>query len=591
MTTFTSPLSPRATALSCAAWPAGLLLPGWPKRSAQSFSGSAFTACLTPAEVDAVSGHGYVAAAIDSAGNGWALSSEGTLDQLVLSGTPVQHTLPQSGGLVYVAAAAIGTNVYAIERASGRLFETSANGAVVEQPALGGPSTQLVAASGTLYALQPTGPAVKAWTPATSGSSTLTPPLTAPSVLAASGTCLAVAGCQAATLSPSASGFALTAAGGATLAAYASPEQGTVTLLTGTDPVWTHLATATGLSGPIDLAWTPDGSELLVACGSSLAILSLEESALIAGQSFNLTAPGRIAITPDGQEALVCQPGSNALATYSSSVGVWSAGASVAVPTPADVLALTSILGLVLSGPDLITLARTGSAWAIGTTQQTLSFPGTRMLFGPDGTLFVVGTAGGQGYCAALTPTYGLIGQTSWTGSADSLAVVAGQVFVLDVTSGLIRGFAVLFGQVVQQRSQAAPAGARGLAQSAESIWCSTTANLQQLAPTAPFVLAPVPFGKLAVWNGAWTAHDLGVAHEPAALTFDPSGNLWCVTRENDLYEFSLQGSTLKLLAQSVVPPPTGQNAGVTLGLSAIAWSGQHLWGATADSGVVVELA
>ena len=605
MTFFTSPETPRARSLALQAWPAGLLLPGWPLGGAQSFSGGTFSPARVPTDTQVVSGHGYVAATVDQDGTGWALSSAGALDQVKLSGSVASVQLPQasslSGAHVYSGVAALLDTVWALEAGSGRLFSTSsANPTPSETAGFSGRSTALAAASGSLYALQPGGPALQVFNPTTGARTTLQVfnpttgarttlqvPIQNPTALGVSGAAVAVIGTQPQVYPVPAQAFLVSPSGD--LAVVASPEQNAVALLSGTDPVWTETSSVSGLSGAANLAWTSDGGQVLVAGSAGLTVLQLAQGVLQVEQSFALQGATDIALTPDGSEALVCQPGQNAVSIFQVSVGLWSPVGSFMLPAASAVLALSSISGLALSGTSLVALIRTGSSWAPGATLNHFTWTPSGLLPVSSTQILTWGSGGGTGNLALVSPAGAVLASLSWSGSADAVQVLGSHVVILDLTSGLIRSASLLGGVLALQRSHAAPQGARMLGVSPQGVWIGTSTGLVQMMPTAPWTLAPVRSGVVAVWNGTWHTTVLGVAHEPVGLAFDPSGNLWGVTRQNDLYEFSLT-SGLSVATQSVIPVKAGQSAGVPIGLSSLAWSAGHLWGATSTSGDLLEL-
>ena len=534
----------------------------------------------------------------DNTGGVWAAANSGLLTYYSAYGVAKPYSLPNAFPLVGLCAT--GSVVISVD-ASGSVFTTTA--ASASGISLGVSFSAITSSTAVdstyLYAVQPVAASIGLMNLSSRAFSSVTLPasISVPSLIA--------------TLSASATGqYAITGFTPTTVAsgfvAFASNPVASKTSLafasstalyeySGTDPAFYPLVSLTGLTGVNALEFSGTGTQVLASTSTGVGVYNA--TTLVQQQFLTETSPGSLSVSSDNVSALVCLTSSNLVLPLLNTAGTWSALTGVSVPSPTQVLITQSASGYVLSGSNVYTLIRgAGNTWSASGTVAALGYTGRALAYDPASNyLYALGGAGASGYVSVVA-SGGVVSTATYAGGYPISGVAQnGQVLaLLNNGTGLATfaqsGTGVVFSSL---SPYTAPTGSTGLGASYQSIWAfggSTTAmyNWQR-----PYQIAPVQNGYVATRNGStWSVANLGAGAQPSCLAYDASGNVWAGLTNNLLYSFSgsATGATLAPLTISSVPVPAGQLSGTTLGLSALQWSGGHLYGTTAFAGSLVRI-
>jgi hypothetical protein len=362
-----------------------------------------------------------------------------------------------------------------------------------------------------------------------------------------------------------------------------------VDVMSGTDFGWSVASSIATTAAPAQLAWVPNGEQLLVTETNNVQVFNLTGGALVSSQNLSVSGPTAIGITPDSSEALVCQPGSNSIAVLTSSLGTWSIGTPVtSVADPVSVTMISSTSAAVASSAGAVFLTRLGSVWSVSTTQ-TLTFNPTSIWYDALSTnTYVVGSSGGSGYLAVVID--GIVTElTNWTGSANSVVTLGNRILVLDETNSQTRLYYVnsivtATEVIIQPTFVTSPTG---LFVTNYNIWQSS-ATVAEGTNFLGFYgeVARSRFGVLSVYNegsSTWSSYNFAPEVLPTALLWDFEGHLWVFTSNNVLWLFT---ATATVTSETTIPAYTDQGAGVPLGVSSIVRQGNVLYCTTSLSGV-----
>ena len=370
------------------------------------------------------------------------------------------------------------------------------------------------------------------------------------------------------------------------------PTSNAIAFMTGQDPVWTIGTLVTGFSSPNALQYVPNGSQVLSTNGASLGVFTIVSGALTLSQTLTSSNAGPIAITPDSSDALIIQVGSNSVANFINTLGVWAAGTPITVSGAQCVIALSATSAAVGTATGISLLQRSGSTWSVSTTL-SLGFSVIALEEVSGGTFVAVGNNGSTGY-AVMVSGAAVLNTLSWTGNAESIVVTQGRAFVLDTTNNLIRGFSVVGSSILAEFNTSVistPYAPTSLAFTGVTLWQINGLAAYQSQINKPFNISPIYSGDVSVYNGSWIQYTFGIGHQPTAVTYDTSGNLYVATLQNDLYKFGpISGGFLPLISQSVIPEFSGQKAGTSLSISSLVFVGIHLYGSSSSSGVLTEI-
>lgn len=557
-------------AVSLVPWQANsLLLPLWPSRAAFSYTPT--VSGLSAVTVPQVTGayRGFVGGVSDGAGNAWLVGYTGAVTFMPASGAPSTFALPSgASGEVFVGAAFRSGEPY-FGASSGNLYTNSA-GAIVEVAGSFAERTSDIASDGTkLYGVLPDSANLGVLTFANATSGTVTKvatPIAVPAIVAASPSGVAIGGWTSSKLGSGANSLV---AGLSGIAATANTTTGQIQLLTGTDPQWTTAQTISGTAHPVDLAWSPNGTQLLATdtTDGKVQVFTLTAGALVSGTTLTVTGAASIAMTPTTGTALVTQTSQNLVSILTSSANVWTASGTVSgVASPSDLITLSDTEAAVCTVSGVTWLHFQNNAWSIEQVVSGLAFTPVSLTTDGNGTIYAAGSAGASGHVAVVTKG-GIGPQALWTGSGVSVFYRQGQVAVADAVTSQIRVYGQIGAALVAGGITAAPPGISFIGQTGISIWLCGTSTVWQMRFTAPYTLVPYVNGQVSIYNGtSFSTASLGVEHQPSALVWGPSG-VWVATIQDDMFVISPSGATL--VHQTVLPQPP-QQAGTPLGMSAL---------------------
>jgi hypothetical protein len=195
----------------------------------------------------------------------------------------------------------------------------------------------------------------------------------------------------------------------------------------------------------------------------------------------------------------------------------------------------------------------------------------------------------------AVSSGMALTGTGTFSGAAPtSLAIQQGRLIAAVPGSGL-----AIFGNTAPgvwslQGSQSG--NVTGLALSSTVLFAmGSGATTTYGFSGTPYALSPVVSGVLGLWNGSgWSAAVLGIGHNPSAVAFDPSGNIWLTTVQNTLWQFNSGGGVISSGIVPQIPSMNGfpaQPQSVPLGPSAILVASGGVYVATSLSGAMIQVA
>ena len=599
----------KAQAACATVWEGGLLVPLWTRRQAYNFSGGGFALLTLPPGAydapispnDSRVGNGYFGAAADGSQGAWISASAGLLAYLPYSGTAsgFSVSLVATGdaltGLAVAGVATGGNTAYAVG-ADGRVFMTTsaAPGTVTTlSPGFNALCKGGSANATNLYTTLPSAGALGIMALAGHAVSSVSTPFPLPGILSASASGVAVGGWSYSAFASGAVDFQTLPSSPGSTAAFANSS--TVALFTGSDPYWSVSSVATGLTSCVAIAWNPDGSQILSSVATGVTVLGILGGNLITEQVLSLPGASQLAVTSDGNNALVCVPMSNKVGVLVNTLDTWTVGSPLSVSDPVGVVILGTSGAYIISGTNLYPASRAGNTWALGTSIP-LGFTGVAITVGAYGNVFVTGGTGTTGYLAMVSNGV-LVSTATWSGNGHGISITTseGQVAVLLSDNQTIRSFGAFNNAIVANgiMSLSAPSGCTFLGNSYESVWLCTPSQMWQSWWGKPYQIYRFKVGNVGVYNGStWATAALGILHDPGAVSWDASGNVWVATTQNDLYSFSgtATGSSLPILSHGTISTYAGQIAGTPLGISSLNWYSGGLFGTTLFSGSVAQV-
>lgn len=599
----------KAQSAASAAWEGGVAVPMWTRREVYNFNNGTISLLpLPPGAGDSPTpppnvsrtGHGYYGAAADGIQGVWVSADGGLLTYLPVSGTASGFTvsIPASGdmlvGLAVAGSASGGNNAYAIG-ADGQVFiTTSASPGSITTISPGfNTLCKGGSADGTyVYTAFSNAGTIGRMAIAGHGVSSITTALT-PGIVSASSIGVAFGGWTLASVASGATDFAALPGSRSTIAAFSNSNN--VALLTGIDPVWGVSSVATGLTSCSSIAWNQDGSQILASVSGGVTVLGIFEGAFVVDQQITLSGSGSVSVTTDGTNALVCRSGSNSVAVLINSLDIWTIGTPISVTNPTAVLVTGVATAWVISNTNLYPINRAGNTWTLGVALP-LGFTGVALGSDSYGNVYVTGGTGTTGFLAMVS--FGTIVDTvSWSGSGHGISITAeeGQLAVLLSDNQTIRAFGALNGLITQQGVMAltAPTGCSFLGSTNESVWLCGSSVIWQSWWTKPYHIDRFKVGEVGAYNGATVGYAvLGIGHDPSAIAWDVSGNIWCATVQNDLYSFAgtVSAGQLTPLTYQNIPVYTGQLPGTPMGISSLSWFQGGLYATTLFPGALIQV-
>jgi hypothetical protein len=540
---------------------------------------------------------GWSCAAVDVSGNAYAAPyASGQLLKLP-AGNPAGASLfnlPTSKtwtGLA-IPATGSGSGIPYVQAADGSMQALVGSTLEAVTPGLTSLSRGLCTDGTKLYAAMPALQEVAVMTLTSSTtftSTTIAAPMSVVSCLAASSSGVAIAGWTPSTLTVGASALAASPVSPGTTAAAVNARTNSVMMVTGTEPSWAVTQTISGSGAPDALSWVPNGEQIITAdpTNGKVEVFDLTGITLSPSQTITVTDAAGIANTSDSIWAFVPQPVQNAVTILKNNVSTWSISQTITGVSSASSVLATTTEEFVVGQTGALQWFNLNATWGHETTVSGLSFTPVALATDGQGNIYAVGVSGSTGQLAVVNKS-GIVATTSWTGSGNAIIWSTGQIMVVDSVSDLIRGFALTGNTLTQATTLTAPAGCSAIGLTQTSAWLCGSSVIDQMLFTAPFTLAPRDSGSVGVVvSGSTHTATLGVEHKPSAVTFDPSGNVWCATIDGQLFEISLAGS---ILSQTTITPNSPQPAGTPLGISYLLWNNGHLFAASSLCGALIEL-
>lgn len=553
-----------------------LLMPLWPSRAAYEFipAGSVFTVSGTVVPQPSPAARaGFVGAVPDGAGNAWLLGYTGPVTFMANTGVGTLFPIPSGASGEIFAGAAYCSGAPYFGATSGNLYTNSA-GTIVEVTGGFGELTREIASDGTkLYGVLPgvsgvSHLGVMTLASPTSGTvSKVALPIAYPSVITASASGVAIGGWAHSVVASGASSIVLAPAASG-LAVMANTSANAITLLTGTDPAWVFSAPVSGTGAPVDLAWSGNGTQVLVTdpTHNEVQIFTLTLGTLASSQILSVSGATHIGVTPTTGVALVTQPSKTNVSILSNVANTWSVAEVVSGVTANSLVILSDTEAAVGSPSGITWLNFISNTWQIEKVVSGLAFTPVSLATDGNGTVFGTGTFGVSGGVVAAAKT-GTPLQASWTGSGNAAFYRQGQIAVADNSNNKIRVYGQIGASLTLGATASAPSGVSYIGQTGISVWLCGTSAVWQDRFTAPYRLVPYQQGLISIYNGSsFNTVSLGVEHQPSALTWGPSG-VWAATIQDDIFVVSASGT---ILVQQTIIPQAPQVTGTPLGVAAL---------------------
>jgi hypothetical protein len=542
----------------------------------------------------AVSG-GFSTAGADASGNVYFSQHVDALVKYAASGGFLSYALPGGSGAAFNGLAFV--SGYAepyIVNSKADLYTVSgaAIAAVAPAPAFGSaPAFGLDASGTTLFTLLPavSGLGTFALSSATSGTSgMIATPMAHPFCLAATSGAVAVGGWSVYTIG---SGFAAMAPNaGATLLGTVTPASGLLGLwVPASGGGWSLNQSLSGLGGPDQVAWIPNGLGLLVSdpASGNVYVASYITTILALAQTIPLSGAGPIAIAPSSDYALVAQPSLNQITVFDNTT-LWTSGAIIPLTGVASLFPLTAtqMVAGYSGGVAFIDLGASG--WVLGGTI-ALPFVPAAFAVDPNENLYAVGTSGALGYYAMMGDA-ALIATGSFSGIASGVAWIQGQLVIAgDETINVYQPNVTGVG-FVPATAKSISAAMTAMAFALPYLLVSSASETFEFQFTSPYQLEPARLGLVSIYQGSgWTTQTLAAGQLPEAMAWDPSGNISVATFMNTLYTINPASGVLAS-GTGQIPQFSGQPQGTPIGLSRLLWLDDTLYGVTSLNDSLVEI-
>lgn len=351
---------------------------------------------------------------------------------------------------------------------------------------------------------------------------------------------------------------------------------------------WTVNGSVSGLGNPAYIGWAPSGTNILASDPTAGAVKSLTYSlgTLTLTQTLSILGAGATSATSDSLHALVCQPSQGKITPLTASGLFWTSGTPFNVGTPTSVLAYGTsgaIIGC-SSGLALATMS-SGGIWTIAATGAVGFIPGY-LARDASGNIYAAGTSGASGLYAIATSGLSVTGSGSFVGSVSGLVLSQGQLALADAVAASIRFFSGP--PWAQQSVIAGPAGLDSIAYGNNHFFMAGSAQTTDWSFNGPFSLSQNQVGVVSIYRlGAFSTLTLSGSAIPAALTFDPSGNVSIATTQNTLITIS---SGAVFIGSSGIAQQTNQPVTTPIGISSMVWVGGHLYASSSLCDAVIQI-
>ena len=589
------PDNSRGRSVAVTAYASGLLIANWPEKVAWYGNASG----LVSAIVSGSSGFGYCDAVTDNVSGAWLFPyNGGPVVNIASGGAQTTYAAPNNPIFTGAAYSPTQNRVYA-NNASGVIYTPTGTGLAQISPGFNFTAPWQLSASGaTLFAINSPASAISTFTLTASAAGTsgsIGSPVSFPCALtAASGrvgvggwnNALIASGVAAIDVNPSNKNIALgvnTTANAITLYQNVGGEN------------WNLIQTISGYGAPRRVAWMPNGLMAWVTDAASGLATQINFSAgtISTGQSVPFPSAYFVSAFPgNNSNALLAQNagvGSASATTLFLSGATWVSGATSVLQSIASVHGYDSSHGAIGYASGVAFVSVSGNALTVSSSA-TLPYQPQAITDDTNGNIVPAGSNAVSGFFSTFVGTAS--GQTlSWAGSGASVIYASGQIAVADPPNHLVRVFGT-DGTVYSQASTitVSASGTDNMRMATETVFsasptASGTLLLQFLIPNT---LDYLRTSSLSVYvSGSFHTLALGVSHQPAALAFDVSGNLWGATIQNDLYSVSATGG---LISSGAIAQASPQPQTTPIGVSSMLWWNGHLYASSSLEGSLIQV-
>jgi hypothetical protein len=582
----------QARGVSLVPYGSGVAVADWTEPVLWPFSGGVFGF----ANNTGGGSYGFAGAAPDASGGIYAVTWDGTLRHRLYTGggggghgaTGTITALPS--GQAYVGAAYAAGGGFAVA-ASGQVY--NASGALLGAFPL--PVRSVVASGSTIAAcMAASGIGLMNASAGATGFIALPSGITTLACAAlASGQPLAVAGWKPTFYAGAGFGGAALDPQDTLLMLFAN-NNGSATLWSAANAfadAWSPGQVLSGLANLTSVTWRPDGTQALCVSPTSGAVQALEfaAGALSLQQTLAVSGACSVAIGADSTDALVAQSGLAQAMPLTFAGSTWSTGVAVTGLAGIVAVAQYGASGAVaaLSGSLRYLNLVSSGVWSLGASI-ALPFVPTAMTVDTFGQVYAAGSG-----AVAMASGSTLVASGTFSGSPASILVQQGRIIVPDIASNLLRVFGLSASGVLSLQSQLTPSPALaalgGLALSSTTLFAHVAGGMSTFGFSgSPYTLTPAVSGAVAFWNGSsWTTTPMGVGHKPTAIGLDASGNAWVATVQNTLWNITSGGA---VLSSGALPVFAGQSQTTSLSVSSILSTASGVYAATSIPGVLGQI-
>jgi hypothetical protein len=581
-----------------------IAFPTWDRHAIASYSPVSGSVGSFPTAIDdnnptatSATGNGYISAAIDGSGARFLLTDDGRLDIANDSGSV--YTQPCSpAGKIPVQIAWDGTALL-VETSDGEVYTasslSSSGGTVTYTPLGNFPAyaCDMEFYNGFVYGTVASTSQLSIMGASSGTVTNASTPMIRPAAVAPSTYGDAVIGHSYSTISNPYLAILPSPAVTTVIAGIRSGST-TIDVLAGNDAGLAVSSSVTAAAQPIAAAWQSNGEQILVTeSGGSVQVFNYSAGSFASSQTLTVANANDIAIMTSNAQALVSQTSSNQITVLNNNLNTWSVGSTVTgLTSPGQIVMTSATQAAVAVSGGVAILNEVAGAWSVARTVSVGYTPSSIFYDSVTGNLYVCGAASGTAHYGTIGPavtTY--TAGDSWTGSAVSVQALGNRVLVLDTTNNIARqypsGSLTPSAEVI---TNALPvASTLYMSMTVSNVWFATASQSYSMnffgKNTA---LLRNRLGMVSVYNEAsssWVSHSFSAEIIPTALAWDASGNLWVVTSDNNLWQFT---AALSVTSTTALGEPPGQQSGVTLGVSYILYYNNALYMTTSLSGVII---
>ena len=602
-------------ATSVAEYNNGLVVPNYLDSGLSTFINNTYASLTLPLEN--VGDVGYSSCSPDSNGNVWIAGYSYNVFKLGSDGNNVSYTLPS--GAILTGTKVVSNIPYFVDT-DGTLYTVS-SGAVSSLGAFTHTGNIFLEALGnTLYTLSPSAGTVESYVLSGVFSSMTVSGITVPSVLtcSASGNYLAVSGTNDVVFPEGYNGMVSnTFSNGDNYVIGINKSSNTIDYYAPnsiTNNTFYKKSTVSGSGAPEYISNTDNGLYIFVSdtTNGKVQIYQNALDNIDLDATFSISNCANVVPISNNAQALVCQTDT---ITPLIMIGTsWSVQSSLSFTNPTGGICVTNTLAIIGTTNGFSLLNYNGSSWTVFSTT-SLPFTPTSFAMDSNSHIYMSGTVSGTSYISVVSGT-SIIGQVSWSGSVSSIRIMQDQLFALDSSTNTVYGFellkainvknsstlnSVVFTQITPTSTTLysllpktyftnIPSSTVGLVLTFFGMFIYSTASTYQVWLTLPYTLRNCTQSRISVYNGSsWAiTTSFNTNDTVGALKFDVNNNLWAVNLSNTLSEIDPVNGTI--LSSTTIAPYDVAQTNVPLGISAMIYSGTHLYGVSSLLNGIVEI-